>query len=275
MFQLLLNNYPKKDIWVKFLSSYFLENGIKYKLVDNHEKVLVTNGPAIALGLLRGSDVVINKFLENNAPFYFIDHPYVWDTNRKIFLKTWKRIVKNKFYHNQLIDISSVEKDHVKRIEKHNIGYYLKQIKPWKKNGGHILVCPSSDLIQSVMLQEKINEGEWLHRTINKLKKYTDRPIRVRHKKIKDVKITLQEDLKGAFACVTFASVAGVEALNYGVPSFCHALSPASPLSLHDLSMIEKPIYPDNRDVLTKTLLLNQFNDKEFYNGTAWNWTNQ
>ena len=69
--------------------------------------------------------------------------------------------------------------------------------------------------------------------------------------------------------------MAAIEALKAGVPSLCHPASCAAPLSRTDISQIESPIYPDNRDQLINTLLLNQFNAQEIQEGIAWDFINR
>ena len=51
------------------------------------------------------------------------------------------------------------------------------KIHPPKKDGKHILVCPSS-----VGIHRYLNHTTWLDDTIEKIKKHTDRPIKIRLK---------------------------------------------------------------------------------------------
>ena len=55
-----------------------------------------------------------------------------------------------------------------------------------------------------------------------------------------------------------------------GIPSFCDKLSMGLPVSLDDLSLIEDPLYPSNRQAWIESLLANQFTMTEIKNGTAW-----
>jgi len=72
------------------------------------------------------------------------------------------------------------------------------------------------------------------------------------------------------FALVTFNSNAATEAVFYGIPSF--VLAPthaASPVCLKDLSMIETPLYAENRYEWACHLAYGQFHIREMKDGTA------
>lgn len=88
-------------------------------------------------------------------------------------------------------------------------------LKPWRAEGDHVLVCPNRpfgrpDLIMPV---------DWADKVVNRLRKVTNRPIRVRaHPGNGAHKTRLDADLKDAWACVIWSSSAGVQALIAGVP---------------------------------------------------------
>lgn len=92
------------------------------------------------------------------------------------------------------------------------------KLKPWRKDGGHVLVCPSRGIGM-----QPIPKG-WTDRTVAALRKLTDREIRVRPhpgnwKPKKDaVLASLASDLENAWATVIWASSAGVKSLVAGVP---------------------------------------------------------
>ena len=76
--------------------------------------------------------------------------------------------------------------------------------------------------------------------------------------------------MKKAHAVVSFQSTVCVDALVAGVPSFCDKVSMGIPVSLDDLSLIEDPLYPADREQWIDSLLANQFTMTEIKNGTAW-----
>ena len=275
MIQLLLNVGGGKDIWIKYLAQYLDKNQIDHKVfVANKNLSMIDprNGPAVVLGLMRGSEVVLDLYIKENKTFYNMDHPYLWPGTRKPFILHWKRICKNCLSVNRLYDPKKIDNTDIARISGHGRDKYLKSIKPWNKKGKHILLCPSSSRIMTRVEQKSASPEDWVINTTKTLKKYTDRPIIVKEKHARN---PLHSYFKDCFACVTYTSMAAVECLNAGIPSFCHPASCVAPVSITDLSQIESPIYPDNRDVLVKTLLLNQFNREDIVNGTAWNFINR
>lgn len=275
-FQLLLNEGGGKDCWIQHLAKYFSIQEIShiiYKTSVDLSKINIDNGPAIVMGLMRGSEIILDLFIRHKQTFYYFDHPYLWHGNRGTFKLCWKRFCKNSFAKNELEDLSRIDIKDMQRIHNNGLEQHLKSIKPWKKNGSYILVCPSSSRIMSRIEQRNATEEEWVDKTVKTLKTYTDRTIVIKKKKDnKDIKHYLNHN---CFACVTYTSMAAIESLQEGIPVFCHPQSAAFPLSVCDLSKIEQPIYPDNRDQLTKTLLLNQFNKEDFSSGLAWNFVRE
>ena len=63
---------------------------------------------------------------------------------------------------------------------------------------------------------------DWAEKMQERLRRATKRPIRIRrHPGNDSPKISLSEDLKGAWAAVIWSSGAGVHALANGIPVFC------------------------------------------------------
>jgi hypothetical protein len=263
--------------------------------------------PCAVFGILRGTDIIIKECEKRKHDYYYFDHCYLYagykHSNHPIFNSRIYRIVKNA---QSLTKIDTLSKEDNKRVD-----WYLNKknisINKWKKDGGHILVLPPSLFMKRfynmhVVLQEygiqkgkKVirnttdqqyeglnrdktifidkesnydNDEFWEKQVVNKLKKHTDREIRVRYK---DSKNTFQQDLVDAWAVVSSQSIGAVDALIAGVPSFCEDTSAALPMSLTDLSKIETPIYPDNREEWMRSLLANQYTLDEIKSGVAYN----
>ena len=77
--------------------------------------------------------------------------------------------------------------------------------------------------------------------------------------------------MEGAWAIVSSQSTAAIDSLREGIPSFCESTSCALPMSLTDLSKIETPFYPDNREEWIDSLIANEYTLTEIGNGFAWN----
>jgi hypothetical protein len=94
------------------------------------------------------------------------------------------------------------------------------ELKDWRADGDHILVCPN----RSFGMPGFIMPPNWSETIVERLKRVTKRPIRVRpHPGNDPAKKPLVEDLKGAWAVVIWSSSAGCEALIEGVPVFSDA----------------------------------------------------
>jgi hypothetical protein len=145
-------------------------------------------------------------------------------------------------------------------------------IKPWRKNGRHILVCPSSEVFGRAF---GIDSKAWHDKLLASLRAITDRPVVVRPKPT-DTSIgssarPLAADLAGAWAVVVHTSVVGVQAVLEGIPVFCERSCGAAMVGSQDFNDIENPIMPDNREEWISSLVWQQFSLKEFRSGFAWN----
>jgi len=132
---------------------------------------------------------------------------------------------------------------------------------PWRAGAKHVLIAkPSNTYMRFHGL-----EG-WLDRTVYSLSLLTDRQLVVRDK---ESKRDLRHDLASAHACVTHGSIAAVEAVIMGCPVFVDPSSAAALVGQTDISLIEKPIYPE-REAWLRSLAYCQFNERELVDGTLW-----
>lgn len=136
-------------------------------------------------------------------------------------------------------------------------------VKPWREQGGHIVVCPQSAEFMALVGWQ----GDWLADVTAGLKQHTSRELRVR---VKGERRPLAEDLRGAWALVTHMSAAAVEALLAGVPVFCTGRCAARWMGTCDLSLIEEPSMPERREEWAAVLAQNQWTEAEMRDGTAW-----
>ena len=148
--------------------------------------------------------------------------------------------------------------------ERSNLFNY--KMENWSRGGSHILVCPPSTAIEKFLGIEN-----WLTNTLEELRNYTDREIRIRDKRSALMNgRTLAEDLLNCHAVVTHLSNIAVDAVLMGVPVFVNKLSSAWHVSSGDLGNIENPNYPD-RELWLNSLLYQQFRISEFESGEVWN----
>ncbi len=135
----------------------------------------------------------------------------------------------------------------------------------WRRDGSHVLVCPNSDIYMGL---HGINGAEWLKSVLKTLSEHTDRPIRVRWKHTSP---QIRYDVAGAWAVVVFSSASALDALIGGVPVFVLAPFAAGyRMGLSDLTQIEKPIYPADREQFLWNLAHQQWTYAEIMRGQAW-----
>jgi len=136
-----------------------------------------------------------------------------------------------------------------------------KDLKPWRKNGRHIVIADTLPDYWNLF-----SDANWTKRTVEFLKRYTDRPIIVRDK---ESKRPLYDELKDAHCLVAHGSIAAVEAVVMGCPVFVESISAAALVGKTDFAQIEKPIYPE-RERWLHSLAYCQFNERELVDGTLW-----
>ncbi|HYH39914.1 MAG TPA: hypothetical protein VD860_16960 [Azospirillum sp.] len=143
-------------------------------------------------------------------------------------------------------------------------------IAPWRAGGGHVVVCPPSDIFAGLM---GFDARRWLANTLDTLLRHTDRDVRIREKTKKPGR-PLAADLAGAWALVTHSSNAAVDALLAGVPVFCTNPCGAYRLGEPELKKIESPRRPDDREQWAWNLAANQWTLSEMADGTCWRMLN-
>jgi len=209
-----------------------------------------------------GKRKLIDWCLKNNHTFYYMDSGYIGNYKSDDNPMGWKyyhRIVKNDVQHGKIINRPD---DRWKRLKY--------PIMPLKKGRHILLVTPSEKPCKFY----GIDRDTWVADTIIEIKKYTDRPIVIRDKQPRPNRLTktIFEDLENCHAMVTYQSIAAVESVLYGVPSFTLAPTAADPVCDKDLSLIENPTLQD-KDKIYKWachLAYGQFHVNEFKDGTAY-----
>lgn len=191
--------------------------------------------------------------------FYYIDTGYFGNPVKG---KLYHRITRNDVqYFGPIMDRPD------DRLAQTGIGF--KKFRP----GQNILLAPPS---QKLLMMYDINLETWLNNTIEEIKKYTDRPIVIRKKQSRAVRMT-EDTMEMALAqdvhcLVTFSSIAAGEALLLGKPAITLGPNAAAPLCSQSLSEIECLNVPtvDEVRAWAANLAYNQFTEAEMRNGTAW-----
>jgi hypothetical protein len=198
--------------------------------------------PVAVWGQIRGA----KEILARSKDFYRLDHAYVG--RLKYF-----RITKGDFQPSKVVERPA------DRWQSLQAGYKL-SVKPWTK-GGHVLLTLSAP-----GTYEFFGVKDWPDAIKREIKKHTDRPIKVR---VREASNPIEDDLKDAHCLVTYASNSVREALLSGVPVFTLGPSIARPMGYTEVSRIEMPLYPENRESFFRHLAYCQFTVEEFGNGFA------
>jgi|TARA_B110000459_G_scaffold147067_1_gene160270 hypothetical protein len=217
-------------------------------------------------GFIQNNWKQIEEHRQDKVDWWFWDMPYHgrWLPDADNWY--W-RVSKNS------VHCASVEEHPNDRFNSWNL-----EIQPWKKNGREILVCPSSDTMTRWCTG--LGEKEWVQKTVEKIKRHTDRPVRVRYKprankmsgpmaeELAGVP-AFTEDIKDVYAVVTAASMCAVDAIAYGIPIFCEADSFATHVGEQDISKIETPAYAE-RQLWFNHLAYQQYTQEEIASGLAY-----
>jgi hypothetical protein len=158
-------------------------------------------------------------------------------------------------------------------------------LRPWRTHGDHILICTQR---QGGWSMKGLGVMSWLNQTVDEIRKYSNRPIRVRaHPGDKQAKAYLSpdprwtistntgltDDLSNAWAVITYNSSPGVAGAIEGIPVFVTDPVPqnsqAYAVANTDLSQIETP-KTFERQAWAERLAMSHWNFAELSNGTAW-----
>ena len=228
--------------------------------------------PVTIFGCLRGTEYIIQDCKINNITYYYFDHAYIHKAiKHKINSVTGTkhyRITKNGESINKLIDwkndkVLEARVKSIRKLEdlKIDIDFYKRH------NGKDIIILPPTDFI--CKLYNYGSSSDWIEKTMNEIKKHTDRNIIIKRKEDKQVSLELL--FKQAYCVVSSQTTAVIDSLKKGIPSFCEDISCAKPVSKTDLSQIERPHYPTNEEIedWIGTLISCQYSIEEIHSGEA------
>lgn len=141
------------------------------------------------------------------------------------------------------------------------------KVQDWQR-GRHVVVVEQS----AHFLGISGGGADWRARTVEELRRHTDRPLRIRSWRRDKASLArgLQEDLRDAHALVTHASAAAVEAVLAGVPVYVTGQSAAQPMASGTLSEIESPRYPEDREPWAAGIANSHWTLEELRSGMAW-----
>lgn len=136
------------------------------------------------------------------------------------------------------------------------------ELKPWRSGGREIVVLPQRGIGEPGVGMH----GAWALDVVERLKRVTDRPIRVRYHPGKE-RPDPYDDLNDCWAAVTWASGAGIKALIHGVPVF-HEMPKwiGGGAAVYGIENIENPFRGDRLPMLRR-LAYAQWTEAEIRSG--------
>jgi hypothetical protein len=204
-------------------------------------------GTPLVWGVLRNSDKVVAAAVAAGRPYIYCDHAYF----HRGHLRNYRVIVNG----HATTALRRCPEDRSARLGV--------ELKPWRKGGRHVLVCPPTDFFLKAH-----GCPNWLENTLSTLRQVTDRPVRVRAKPVPGAAgPSLEEDLAECHALVTHSSNIAVEAAVLGVPVYVEPSCAAVAVGLTDLRRIESPWRPDHRKLWLANLAYCQFSFDEVLGG--------
>lgn len=210
-------------------------------------------GQAFFYGVDASNVSIWEAVLKNRQPYWYCDNSY-FDSSRQASF----RVARNALQH------SGNGKSDGQRFKARGV-----EIKPWRASGSHVVVCPQSDHFMRVIVGYP---GNWRDEAVVALRQVTDREIRVREWSANKsaLSATLEADLTGAHALVTWSSAAAVTAILAGVPVIAMGQCAASSMSASTIDAIESLPMPDDRERWASVLADNEWSLEEFRAGVAW-----
>ena len=163
-------------------------------------------------------------------------------------------------------------------------------LKDWRKNGTHILICTQRNGGWSM---KGLDVYDWLIEVTNNIRQYSHRPIIIRthpgdKKSIEYIKKFakqdkwkckfsrakhLEEDLKNAWATVTYNSSPSVASAIEGIPTFVTDPTPQTSQAFEvantTIDNLENPTLTDRQEWIEK-LCMCHWNINEIEDGSAW-----
>lgn len=226
---------------------------------DLPEKLLP--GAAVFYGVTPATKSLWEQAKRERRDWYYIDNAY-FDGCRTV----WFRVTRNALQHH------GTGYSDGRRLHDliYNAGVVCEP-KAWKQSGNHIILAPQSDEFMQVCAGYN---GSWINDTLADLRRFTTRTIVARNW-MRDKALwyrTLYQDLRQAWAVVTYSSASAITSMIEGVPAFVTATDCiAHCIAFTDLRRIEqRPPPEDDRRLWMAVVADNQWTLEEMREGLAW-----
>ena len=243
----------KGKVFDPILQSFVLGAGGR---ISNWRREETASTPVVLRGITKRKEMAACRAAGRD--FYYIDTGYFGNVRKKLYHRVTRNDVQ---WFGPVIERP--------RDRLAATGVQLKKFYP----GRHILLAPPS---QKLLNLYNIDLDQWLEQTQAEIRRYTDRPIVLRTKQSRSVRVstdTMAMALERDVHClVTFSSIAAGEALLNGKPAITLGPNAAAPLCSQSLVDIANPRGPslDEVEAWAAHLAYCQFTEAEMRDGTAW-----
>ena len=197
---------------------------------------------------------------KHNLKFYNLDSGYFGNKKKKIIF----RLSVNNFQN-----IDPIIERPADRWEQLGLEQYS-----FEQGSSIVIVPPDRKIVNTLGL---VSEDKWIDDTVSTIKKYTDRPIKIRKRPEpraeRVVSNTFKDFIKDDTFCVVgYSSNALVEAAMHDIPIISLGHSATKSLYSYQLEDIEKikPAYPSDKQAWLNHLAYSQFTREELISGLAW-----
>ena len=274
----------------------------KVMLMDNFKTGVIANGDSVVeyqnnqlldrqlhAGFVLGYTLednfrkkIIDQLKGNKIPAVFVDSNILHYARQE---HEWHRYSLNSVYPSKgIYYFNDLDKTKWEKYSQwHNMS-----LKPWRSTGNHVLILCQRPKGWNMFGND---QDQWLDKTISKIKKYVDRPIRIRmhpgdgtrEKQIdkilkrhgNTVEISradnIKQDLIDCWCAVGYNSTPNVVSALEGVPVYLEdpKNSWATDVAFTDLSQIAEPPMPDRSEWIHKIANIHWSNE-EVCQGKLW-----
>jgi len=228
------------------------------KFISYEEMYENTTLPMCWAGFFKPQWLEICK--KHNLKFYNLDSGYFGNKKRKTIF----RLSVDNFQN-----VDTIIDRPADRWEQLNIDQYS-----FKQGSAIVVIPPDRKIVHALQLG---SEDRWIDETILKIKKFTDREIKVRKRPEsradRIVSNTFKDFIKDDTFCVVgYSSNALVEAAMHDIPVIALGDSATRSLYNYQLQEIEKikPAYLSDKQAWLNHLAYSQFTREELLSGLAW-----
>ena len=245
-------------VWVA--NSIFARTGIPVVYGHTDEQKEFKEGDLVILGGVGGHDTGarLHQILNERKIDYF--------NVEKGYCNWWKpKFWRLTFNENQVTEIKGQWDN--KRFTAFNM-----PMRPMKKDGEQVyIVAPSQNGFDIYDLPIKVDD--WIEQTVTEVKKYTDRPIKIRRKVPKKARGSrgFCDTLDNIYCVISLHTMAVTEVLREGIPVISMHPGVLKNYSSNKISQINNLYYPSDieRGKLFNCLTNIQFTNQELVDGEA------